>query len=352
MSESEPLLIQHVYQGNEWLAQAREDIIEPELPIIDPHHHFSEHWGGYFGENLLDDLESGHNVVATVYIQCGYGYRNSGPEALRPVGETEQIVAIAQGTQSRNKNIAVAAGIVGYADLALGEGVDEVLAAQIQAGQSRLRGIRCAGARHDAIRHGVLPLPAAGLFKDKAFRTGYALLAKYGLSFESWTYHHQLDDVVDLARAFPHIPVIVNHIGGTLGVGPFEGKRQEVIDDWLPKIKRLAVCPNVSMKLGGLGTAVFGFRYSERNRPPSSEEVAKAWGPYFKTCIDLFGTQRCMFESNYPVDRAATSYQVLWNAFKRIAADASSHEKAAMFHDNAARIYRLPLTPIQPYPQG
>lgn len=343
MSTSEPLVITHVYPGNAWLESVREDIIEPDLPIIDPHHHFSDHWGGYFGKDLLEDLGSGHNVRATVYIQCGYGYRDTGPDALKPVGETEQVVAIAKQCQTVTKIPAVACGIVGYANLALGAGVDEVLAAQVQAGQSRFRGIRCSGARHEAFRHGVLPLPPANLFMDKKFREGFALLAKYGLSFDSWTYHHQLDDVLDLARAFPHIPIVVNHIGGTLGVGPYAGKSQEVIREWYPKIKRLAECQNVFVKLGGLGTAVYGYTFFEKARPPSSQEIADAWGPYFKTCIELFGTNRCMFESNFPVDRAACSYHVLWNAFKRIASGMNAQEKLALFHDNAAHFYRLPL---------
>lgn len=343
MSISDRLIITHNYPGKDWLESYREDIIEPDLPIIDPHHHFSEHWGGYFGKNLLEDLSSGHDVKATVYIQCGYGYRETGPDPFKPVGETERIVSIAESCSLDINSPLVAAGIVGYANLTLGSAVDEVLAQHVQAGKSRFRGIRYSGARHEAFRHGVLATPPAHLFLDKKFREGFALLAKYGLSFESWTYHHQLDDVIDLARAFPHIPIIVNHIGGTLGVGPYADKPLKVIAEWKPMMKQLSGCQNVSMKLGGLGTAVFGYNFSERQCPPSSKEIAQAWGPYFKSCIEMFGADRCMFESNYPVDRTAGSYHVLWNAFKRIAADYSAQEMLALFHDNAARIYRISL---------
>lgn len=341
MSSSDPLIITHHFRGQEWLTKIHEETIEPDLPIIDPHHHFSEHWGGYYGEDLLSDLSSGHDVKATVYIQCGWGYRETGPDPFKPVGETERVVEIAESCQKIRTSPVVAAGIVGYANLSLGRAVDEVLKQHITSGKSRFRGIRCSGARHEAFRHGVLPTPPAHLFLDKQFREGFACLAPNDLSFESWTYHHQLNDVLDLARSFPETSIIVNHIGGTLGVGPYENKSADVLKEWKPLIKALSTCPNVSMKLGGLGTAVFGYRFFDRDTPPTSQELAKAWGPYFETCIESFGTSRCMFESNFPVDRAASSYHVLWNAFKRIAANASKEEKLALFHDNAARIYRL-----------
>jgi len=330
--------------GREWLDSLKEETIEPDLPIIDPHHHFSEHWGGYFGADLLDDMRAGHRVEATVYIQCAYGYRTSGPEALKPVGEVEKVVEIVEALQSsEGRDLGVAAGIVGYADLALGERVDEVLGELVKAGKGRVRGIRYSAARHPAFRHGVLSRALPDILQDKNFREGFACLARHGLSFDCWAYHQQLDQVVELARAFPEITLVVDHIGGLLGVGPYKGKRGEAQQEWLTKIKRLAECENVVMKLGGLGTAVFGYDFSDRETPPSSQELAAMWGPYFKTCIELFGIERCMFESNFPVDRSIGSYHVLWNAFKRMVADAAPHEKAALFHDTAARVYRLNL---------
>lgn len=334
--------IPHGHVTGEWLARTSEDVIEPGLRIVDPHHHFSEHWGGYFAEDLLRDAGAGHDVRSTVYIQCGYGYRSDGPEAMKPVGETERVVAIAEAAEAQRNVPRIAAGIVGYADLRLGEEVDAVLAAHVEAGKGRFRGIRNSGARHDAFRHGVLARPPAGLYRDESFRRGFSRLAKYGLSFDVWLYHPQLADVRDLARAFPHVPIVLDHIGGLLGVGPYAGRRDDAAREWRPLVRTLAECPNVVVKLGGLGTAVFGYDFHQRERPPSSQELADAWRPYFEYCIELFGAERCMFESNFPVDRSVGSYAVLWNAFKRIAAGASADEKALLFHDTAARVYRLP----------
>ncbi len=335
-------VIQQVHKSKEWVSSLIEETIEPELPIIDAHHHFSDHWGGYLGEDLLGDMRTGHRVQATVYIQCGYGYRNIGPDAFKPVGEVETVVAITQSLLAQHKQDAgIAAGIVGYADLALGDRVSAVLAEMVQAGQGRLRGIRYSAARHPDFRHGVLSRALPDILLDTQFRLGFACLERHGLSFDSWTYHQQLDQVVDLARAFPGTQIIVNHIGGLLGVGPYKDKPSLARQEWLKSIRLLAGCENVVMKLGGLGTAVFGYDFSGRTTPPSSRELADVWAPDFTTCIDLFGADRCMFESNFPVDRSVGSYHVLWNAFKRIAADASSDEKAALFHDTAERVYRL-----------
>lgn len=335
-------VIQQVHKSKEWVCSLMEEAIEPELPIIDAHHHFSDHWGGYLGEDLLGDMRAGHRVKATVYIQCGYGYRSTGPEAFKPVGEVETVVAIAQSLQaSQQKDSGVAAGIVGYADLVLGDRVRDVLAELVQAGQGRFRGIRYSAARHPAFRHGVLSRALPDILQDTRFREGFACLERHGLSFDCWTYHPQLDQVVELARAFPRTQIIVNHIGGLLGVGPYKDRRSHARQEWLASITRLASCENAVMKLGGLGTAVFGYDFSGRTTPPSSKELADLWAPDFMTCIDLFGADRCMFESNFPVDRSVGSYHVLWNAFKRIAANASADEKAALFHDTAARVYRL-----------
>ncbi len=342
MSESDLITITHTNPGRAWLESAKEEILEPGLRIIDAHHHFSEHWGGYFPAELIADLESGHKVVGTVYIQCGLGYREAGPDHLKPVGETETVVSLVKKIPPEHQHLNIAAGIIGYADLALGDSVADVLQAHMEAGEGRFKGIRCSGARDEHFKHGVLPRPPEGLYVSRDFQAGFARLQEHGLSFESWLYHPQLGDLLDLARKFPSTPIMINHVGGTLGVGPYEGKRDQVMQAWKPMMKSLAACENVYVKLGGLGTAVYGYRFHEQPTP-SSEEIARAWGPYFHTCIEYFGADRCLFESNYPVDRAAGSYPVLWNAFKRIAASASPAEKAAMFHDNAARFYRLPM---------
>jgi L-fuconolactonase len=334
-------LIQHQPDAR-WLLESREEPIEPDLEIIDAHHHFSEHWGGYAPQDLLED-GAGHNMTATVYIQCGWQYRSHGPDAMKPVGETD---AVAEATRTLNHGrtkTRVAAAIVGYADLRLRAEVDKVLEAQIEAGQGRFRGIRNSGAFHAGFRHGVLPRPMAGLYADGAFREGYARLKKYGLSFDAWIYHTQIDDVFELAKAFPDTPLILDHVGGVLGVGDYEGRPEVARREWLPSMKRLAQCPNVSVKIGGFGTAVFGFDFALKPVPPKSCELANAWRPLVDTTLELFGPGRCMFESNFPVDRSSASYGVVWNALKRLASGAGVDEKRQLFHQNAARSYRIDL---------
>ncbi|SEB08101.1 amidohydrolase [Variovorax sp. YR216] len=341
-SSPELRLVQHRQPDAEWLLASREEAIEPALEIIDAHHHFSEHWGGYMPQDLLED-GAGHNFIATVYIQCGWQYRATGPDALKPVGETEAVVEVTRECAWPSARTRVAAAIVGYADLRLGAAVDEVLEAQRAAGQGRFRGIRNSGAFHAGFRHGVLPRPMPGLYADRAFREGYARLSRHGLSFDAWIYHPQIDEVVDLARAFPDTPLVLDHIGGILGVADYEGRPDLAWREWLPSMKRLAQCPNVSVKIGGLGTAVFGFDFASRPSPPGSLELANAWRPMVETTLELFGTERCIFESNFPVDRSSASYGVVWNALKRLAAGCSAQEKRMLFRDNAARIYGIEL---------
>lgn len=241
----------------------------------------------------------------------------------------------------RPKGTQVAAAIVGYADLRLGAVVDDVLLAQIEAGEGRFRGIRNSGAYHHSFKHGVLPRPMQGLYADKAFRTGFAKLAQHGLCFDAWIYHPQIDDVVALARAFPETTLVLDHIGGVLGVAEYEEQPQQAWAQWQPAIRRLAQCPNVHVKIGGLGTAVFGFDFALRSQPPSSLELAQAWKPLVHETIEAFGPGRCMFESNFPVDRSAAGYGVVWNAFKRLASGLSAQEKQGLFHGNAASIYGI-----------
>ncbi|QHI97468.1 amidohydrolase family protein [Xylophilus rhododendri] len=324
----------------EWLARGLEAALEPELPVLDAHHHFSEHWGGYLPQDLLADGQ-GHDIRATVYVQCGWHYRSDGPEALRPVGETEAVVACSRQANAGQDRTRVAAAIVGYADLRLGEAADAVLAAQVAAGDGRFRGIRNSGAFDPEFRHGVLARPMEHLYADAAFRAGYACLARHGLSFDAWVYHPQLRDVLELAQAFPDTPLILDHVGGLLGVARYRDDPRMAQAEWLPWIRRLAECPNVSVKLGGLGTAVFGFDFSERARPPSSQELAEAWRPAIEPVIESFGAGRCFFESNFPVDRSVAPYGVVWNALKRLAAGASADDKRLLFHDTASRVYRI-----------
>ena len=325
----------------EWLQARHEIALEPDLPIVDPHHHLWDRAGGYLLDELLADLATGHNVVATVFLQCGYAYRSTGPVSLRPVGETEFVADIARQAEQRGEKTRVCAGIVGYADLELGDEVDAVLQAHIDAAGGRFRGIRHISARHDAFNASLLGPAPADLLQRVKFRRGLARLQALGLSYDAWLFHTQIDELTDLARAFPDLPIVLNHIGGPLAVGPYVGKRAEVFLVWRESIKRLAACPNVSIKLGGMGMAIGGFEFHKQALPPSSEQLAAAWAPYVHACIESFGAQRCMFESNFPVDKAMSSYAVLWNAYKRIAAGASVSEKAWLFSDSASAFYRL-----------
>jgi len=328
----------------DWLLKLVEAVLDPAQPIIDPHHHL---WKArpdrYLLADLVADIGTGHNVLSTVFIQCGSEYRTEGPAELRPVGETEFVAAVAKESESgRHGPLRACAGIIGHADCTLGERVDAVLEAHIEAGGGRFRGIRHSGTYDAGIAPTVPPGAPPGLYLDPAFRSGFGRLARHGLSFEAWLYHPQLGDLVDLLRAFPAQTVVLNHLGGPLGVGPYDGKRAEVFREWRASMGALAGCENLHIKLGGLAINVNGFGYHHEVLPPSSGEMAAAWRPYVETAVELFGAQRCMFESNFPVDKGMCSYPVLWNAFKRIAAGCSAAEKAALFHTTAQRVYRLP----------
>lgn len=326
-----------------WLAKTREEAIEPDLEIVDPHHHLWDTvgtYGRYELEDLRLDTGAGHHVVETVFIDCGANYRADGPAHLRPVGETEYVADRADRSDSTVG--ARIAAIVGHADLTLGAGVAEVLEAHIDAAGGRFRGIRHSGARVDdpAVPASRVQ-PPPGLYADPRFLEGAATLAGMGLSFEAWQYHPQLAEVEQLAAALPQLPIVVNHIGGPLGVGRFAGRRVEVLDELRRGLEPLVASENVMVKLGGIGMTRFGTDWLPDGRPPTSDEVAEAWGDILRWCIDAFGAGRTMFESNYPVDGETTAYAVLWNAFKKISADLPPSERAQLFAGTARRFYRL-----------
>jgi L-fuconolactonase len=331
-----------VRQG--WLDRRKEPILEPELPIIDPHHHLWERPGWrYLLPDLLVDLNSGHNIVATVFVQARSMYRESGPVEMRPVGEVEFVNGVAamsaSGIYGKSR---VAAGIAGHADLMLGSRVEPVLAAHLRAGGGRFRGIRhiTAWDADASLLNPAYPVPR-GLLGDKTFRAGFAVLGRLGLSFDAWLYHPQIDELANLATAFPNVRIVLDHVGGPLGSGAYRGKRDEVFARWAASIKALAARQNVYIKVGGLGQVINGLNLSERPEPPSSEELAARCRPYVETCIEAFGASRAMFESNFPVDKAAYSYPVFWNACKLLAKGAGAAEKADLFGGTAARFYRL-----------
>jgi predicted TIM-barrel fold metal-dependent hydrolase len=329
----------HVPVREAWLSRWVEPVIDPALPIIDPHHHLWHRPAErYLAEDLLRDLRDGHNIRATVFVQCRSMYYTDGLAELRPVGETAWVEAVAGAADPAGPRIA--AGIVCMADLMLGDAVRPVLEAHLAASPTRLRGVRNMSTSHESIVSSFGRIPPHRLL-DPQFQKGFAHLAPLGLSYDVWAYHTQLDDVLGLARRFPETAIILDHLGGPLGIGPFQGRRNEVFSVWRAGLRRLAECPNISVKLGGVGMHLLGHDFHLAQDPPSSETLAEAMRPYVETCIEAFGASRCMFESNFPVDKGMFSYRTLWNAFKRLAAGASAAERAALFHDTAARIYRI-----------
>ena len=338
-----------------------EPILEPDLTIVDPHHHLWDRRAlvatlpppqhpfetivrtspRYLLDELLADLNRGHNVIATVYVECGSMYRADGPAELACVGETEFVNGVAAMSASGTFGPARAcAGIVGGADLTAGAAVRAVLEAHIAAGGGRFRGVR-QSASWDADPNVLGPLVRApeGRYRDRAFREGFAQLAPLGLSFDAWMLEPQLGDLVELARAFPATTIVLDHVGTPLGIAAYAGRREARFATWRTRIGELAQTPNVVVKLGGLAMPFGGFAFDG----VSSQALADQWRPYVETCIDAFGPDRCMFESNFPVDLYGAPYDLLWNALKRLAAGASAAEKAALFSGTAARVYRLDL---------
>ena len=335
--------------NNKWLNTVEEEIIEPELPICDAHHHLWDRnthqpiQPRYLLDEILEDVNCGHNIVSTVYIECGAMFKADGPEYLRPIGETEFVNGIAAMSASETYGkTKIAAAIIGTVDLRIGELAGEVLDAHIAAGGGRFRGIRRAVAwdAADVIKNHRTDPPQSLLLQED-YRRGFAELGSRGMTFEAWCYHTQIPEVTDLARAFPDTTIILDHFGGPLGIGPYTGNSDEVFETWKPLVSELATCDNVCAKLGGINMDVNGFGWHQKSLPPSSKQLADATRRYYDFTIEAFGPGRCMFESNFPVDKLSCSYQVVWNTFKRIASGASKSEKAALFHDTAARVYSL-----------
>jgi predicted TIM-barrel fold metal-dependent hydrolase len=334
----------HVPVRPEWLALRSETILEPGLPIIDAHHHLWDRQGSrYLIHDLYDDLNSGHRIVATVFIQNRAMLRNGGPTEMAPVGEVDFANgAAAFGASGLYGEARACARIVAGPDLTLGDALEPVLEAMQRSAGDRLVGVRNALVWHASpdVRSSTMS-PPQGLMADAAFRRGVAKLERFGLSLDIWAYHTQLDEIADLARACPRVTMIVDHFGGPVGTGPHAADMRATFDAWRAGMQRLAALPNIVVKLGGGGMPVLGFGFDREAMPPASAQLADAWRAYFETCVELFGCERCMFESNFPVDKGMFSYAILWNAFKRLAAHASDAEKAALFHDTAARVYRL-----------
>jgi predicted TIM-barrel fold metal-dependent hydrolase len=328
---------------NEWLSQVTEETLEPDLETCDPHHHLWDYpENRYLLGELLEDITSGHNVVSTVFMECGSMYRASGLESLKPIGETEFVNGVASMSASGQYGPSRAcAGIVGFADLTLGAAVGDVLDRHMSVSE-RFKGIRhAAGWDPSAEVRNSHTNPTQHLYLDQTFQEGFSELGKRNLTFDAWLYHPQIDDVTQLARAFPDQVIVFDHFGGPLGIHPYGGKRDEIYEYWKGAVAELATCQNVVAKLGGLVMPINGFGFHKRDTPPSSVELADVTRPYYMHMIEQFGVDRCMFESNFPVDKASCSYNILWNSFKRLVHAFSREEKKSLFHDTAARVYSV-----------
>ncbi len=329
-----------------WLAQVEEEILEPEREIIDPHHHLWPDMMGdvYNVDELAVDTGAGHNVVGTVFMECGTCYREDGPEHEKSLGETEYVLA--QAARIRELNLgAPILGMVGHVDLSDAEHLDDALDKHLDLANTFFKGIRHAGASaRDADREALLiPGPApADLYQQESFRAGIRRLGERGLSYDTWQYHYQLADFIELARACPDTVMVLDHFSTPLGVGTFEGQRQAIFTQWQHEIKELSECPNVFLKLGGMAMPDNGYGWHIAERPPTSDELLTAQEHWYLEALDCFGPERSMFESNFPVDRMSLSYTVYYNAMKKLVAGASEDDKHALFSGTARTVYRLP----------
>ena len=325
-----------------WLKRTVEAPLDPAQPIVDPHHHLWSRPGNtYLHRELHADTRAGHNVKGTVFVECRSGWRESGSEAMRPVGETEFVAAEAQA--ARQAGGAPILGIVAFADLALGEAVEDVLLAHETAGQGLFRGIRHPTSCDAELGSGHIPTPA-GLMGTDRFERGFARLGALGYSYDAWLFHHQLPELLTLVRRHPQVPVVLDHIGGPLGVGRFTDRRDDVRQQWRPVMQALAGCASVTLKVGGIGMdRYYGGGWPTHDSPPDSAELYRYWGDDLHWCIDQFGPTRCMFESNFPVDRDSCSYTTLWNVFQRVGQAYTQAERDELFYGTALRAYRLAL---------
>ena len=326
--------------NKDWLTGVREDIIDPGRRIIDPHHHFfvaTHEFPHYELADLREDT-AGHGIEQTVYLQCWEGHREDGPEHLRPVGETEWVHKIAAEARKTPGAVQIGA-MIGTCDLRLGTGAAEVLEAH-RAASPLFRGIRQIAAWDaDPDMFSMPDLTGPDLYRDPAFRAGFGVLSEMGLVFDAYQYHPQLPLLAELAQAFPKTPIVLNHMGTPVTVGPYAGRSEVIYDQWLAGMTAVARCPNVVLKVGGMLMPWTGFGFEQRAKPPTSDELVTAQGRHYHDAIRLFGAERCMFESNFPVDKTGASYDVLWNAFKKLAARYSEAEQHAMFYATAARVY-------------
>lgn len=326
----------------QWRAQRVEEVLTPQQKICDAHHHLWDHAGDrYFAAELAADLSDGHNVVKTIYVECGHAYRKTGPAHLASIGETEFVVRENERLRETLGHGAIA-GIIGFADLRLGLLLDETLTAHIEAGAGRFCGIRHGTAWDESsqiVNHQLGP--PAGLMGDPSFVAGVQKLGTRSLTFDAWLYHPKIPEITVLAHAAPDTTIVLDHLGAPLGIGPYVGRREEVLQFCRMALSAFAKAPNARLKIGGIGMTIFGNGWHKLDAPPDSATIAAAWADHIRWCIDTFGPDRVLFESNFPPDGRSCSYRTLWNAYKRIAEPYSAVEVERMFHDNAVEVYRL-----------
>ena len=338
----------HELEG--WIDGIQENIIDPNREIIDPHHHL---WHGpkdpagikesyrYLLQDLWKDTSSGHNIKKTVFIDCGLEYYSEGHEQFKPVGETEFVVEIAQQAQEDSSQAQIA-GIIGHANMMLGSSVKEVLELHVEKGAGLFRGIRHAGGwdEDDRVKN-AHSHPTPHIYLEDKFQEGLQELASLGMVFDTWHYHNQIKDLTKLAKNLPELVIVHDHFGGPLGIGPYKGKREEIFEQWQEDINELSQCKNVYSKLGGLAMPVNGWSWHKNEVPATSEEIISEQERYYLHTLDCFGSERCMFESNFPVDKQSVSYHVIWNAYKKMVKGYSETEKSNLFYGTADRVYKL-----------
>lgn len=332
----------------DWLEQRVEEPVDPDRRIVDPHHHlWDRNASTYLAAELLADTRSTHNVTHTVFVECNASYDRDAPAGMAPIGETKFVASEAAEVERLNgastTGATTIAAIVSHADMMLGDSVEEVLAAHDAAGSGLFRGIRHAVSwdQHPDVPNGHSK-PTEAMMTTPEFHAGVSKLGAMGFSYDAWMYHPQLPQLVGLAQAAPETSIILDHLGGPMGIGPYGADRESAMATWRASMTELAKCPNVTLKVGGIGMdGYYGLGWTELAVPPDSDTVVTAWQDRVHWCIDTFGPDRCMFESNFPVDRQALTYPVLWNALQKMASRYSDAEQDAMFSGTATRIYKL-----------